>query len=53
MQPCAPAILAVLSLAAVSLPCSAWAQTPDENSKNCDQETDNPDLTITSCTAQI
>jgi tetratricopeptide (TPR) repeat protein len=48
----APAILAVLSLAVVSLPVSARAQSHDENTQHCEQD-DNPDLAITSCTALI
>lgn len=54
MRAFAPAILAVLSLAAVSLPGSARAQSHDENTRTCEQENnDNPNLSITSCTALI
>jgi tetratricopeptide (TPR) repeat protein len=46
------ALLAAFALMSVSMPGSARAQSRDENVRNCDQE-DNPDLSITSCTAQI
>ncbi len=52
MRPFAPVILAVLSLAVLSLPSSARAQSTDENGRNCDRS-DDPDIAIASCTAQI